>query len=144
MDEEKRVDGQGRPRRSGANGLAVLATVALLTFAAFVSWFLLKVLAFASPALVPVLLGFFLALFFRPYYHWWRRLVHNPTLALVVMCATIFVPVGFAVWYAGAVAGVVYGLVARRFGLSAAIVSHAVTNFALGLLVIFADHWEFW
>ena len=103
MVEEKSVGGQDRPRRSGANGLAVLATVALLTFAAFVAWFLLRALAFASPALVPVLLGFFLALFFRPYYHWWRRLVHNPTLALVVMCATIFVPVGFAVWYAGAV-----------------------------------------
>ena len=47
-------------------------------------------------------------------------------------------------WAVGAVAGVVYGLVARRFGLSSAIAAHAVTNFALGLLVIFADHWEFW
>ena len=33
----------------------MLATVALLTFAAFVAWFLLRALAFASPALVPVL-----------------------------------------------------------------------------------------
>lgn len=47
-------------------------------------------------------------------------------------------------WAVGAVAGVVYGLVARRFGLPSAIAAHAVTNFALGLLVIFADHWEFW
>ncbi len=47
-------------------------------------------------------------------------------------------------WAVGAVAGVVYGLVARRFGLFAAIVAHAVTNLALGLLVVFADHWEFW
>ena len=47
-------------------------------------------------------------------------------------------------WAVGAVAGVVYGLVARRFGLSAAIAAHAVTNLALGLLVVFADHWEFW
>lgn len=47
-------------------------------------------------------------------------------------------------WAVGAAAGVVYGLVARRFGLFAAIVAHAVTNLALGLLVVFADHWEFW
>ena len=47
-------------------------------------------------------------------------------------------------WAVGAAAGVVYGLVARRFGLPSAIAAHAVTNFALGLLVIFADHWEFW
>ena len=47
-------------------------------------------------------------------------------------------------WAVGAVAGVVYGLVARRFGLFAAVVAHAVTNLALGLLVVFADHWEFW
>ena len=47
-------------------------------------------------------------------------------------------------WAVGAVAGVVYGLVARRFGFFAAIVAHAVTNLALGLLVVFADHWEFW
>ena len=47
-------------------------------------------------------------------------------------------------WAVGAVAGVVYGLVARRFGLPSAIAAHAVTNFALGLLVIFAGRWEFW
>ena len=47
-------------------------------------------------------------------------------------------------WAVGAVAGVVYGLVARRFGIFAAVVAHAVTNLALGLLVVFADHWEFW
>ena len=47
-------------------------------------------------------------------------------------------------WAVGAAAGVVYGLVARRFGLPSAIAAHAVTNFALGLLVIFAGRWEFW
>ena len=88
MEEEKTAGGAARPRHFVANGLGVLASVAVLTFAAFVAWFLLK--------------AFFLALFFRPYYHWWRRLVHNPTLALVAMCATVFVPFGLAVWYAGA------------------------------------------
>lgn len=102
MEEEKTAGGAARPRHFVANGLGVLATVAVLTFAAFVAWFLLKALAFASPALVPVLMGFFLALFFRPYYHWWLRVLHNPTLALFAMLATVFVPLGLAVWYAGA------------------------------------------
>ncbi len=47
-------------------------------------------------------------------------------------------------WAVGAVAGVVYGLVARRFGLLAAIVAHAVTNFALAILVVIQGRWEFW
>lgn len=47
-------------------------------------------------------------------------------------------------WHVGAVTGVVYGLVARRFGLFSAIVAHVVTNLALGLFVVYFDHWQFW
>ena len=74
-----------------------------IAFAAFVVWGLFKVLAFASPAIVPVMLGFFLALFFKPYFLWWKRILRNPTLALVVMLLTVFIPLGFLRWYAGAV-----------------------------------------
>lgn len=47
-------------------------------------------------------------------------------------------------WHVGAVTGVVYGLLARRLGLFAAIVAHVVTNFVLGLYVIRCDQWQFW
>ena len=47
-------------------------------------------------------------------------------------------------WHVGAVTGVVYGLVAKRFGLMSAIVAHVVTNLALGLFVICFDRWQFW
>lgn len=47
-------------------------------------------------------------------------------------------------WLAGAVAGLVYGVLALRKGLGAAIVAHAVTNFALGAYVIVGGHWAFW
>ena len=47
-------------------------------------------------------------------------------------------------WHVGAVAGVVYGLLARRFGLWSAIVAHAVTNLGLGLLVVYGGRWQFW
>jgi len=47
-------------------------------------------------------------------------------------------------WAVGAVAGVVYGLVARRFGLLSAIAAHALTNFVLGAWVIWRGAWQFW
>ena len=47
-------------------------------------------------------------------------------------------------WHVGAVAGIVYGVVARRFGLWSAVVAHVVTNLGLGLVVVLNDRWQFW
>ena len=94
------TDGQ---RKTVATGITVLALSLVFTFVAVVGWVVLKVLSFASNAIVPVVLGFFLSLFFKPYYIWWRRLVKTPSLALAAMLLTIFVPLGFFLWYAGAV-----------------------------------------
>ena len=47
-------------------------------------------------------------------------------------------------WHVGAVTGVVYGLLAKRLGLFAAIVAHVVTNLVLGLYVIRCGQWQFW
>lgn len=47
-------------------------------------------------------------------------------------------------WHVGAITGVIYGLLAKRCGIFAAIVAHAVTNLVLGLYVIFADKWFYW
>jgi len=47
-------------------------------------------------------------------------------------------------WAVGAVAGVVYGLLARRFGIVSSIVAHVVTNFALGAWVLWRGAWQFW
>ena len=98
------IEFSGRQRQLAASALAVLSFGVLAAFAAFIGWMLLKVLAFAAPALAPVIAGFFLALFFKPYYQWWQRTVRNPTLALVLMLASVFVPAGFLVWHAGSVA----------------------------------------
>lgn len=86
-----------------AAGVTVLASAVVIAFVAAVAFGLIKLLSLASTALVPVLLGFFLALFFKPYYLWWRRLVRNPTLALVIMMMTVAVPLTVFFWYAGAV-----------------------------------------
>ena len=44
----------------------------------------------------------------------------------------------------GALAGIVYGLLAIRKGISSAILAHVITNFVLGLYVMVFGHWEFW
>ena len=74
-------------RRAVASGLTALSAAIVLAFVSAVAWGVLKALSFASPALVPVIMGFFLSLFFKPYYQLWRRIVRNPTLALLVMLA---------------------------------------------------------
>ena len=90
-------------RKTVASGATVLSLALVFAFVAFVAWALLKALSFVSPAIIPVVLGFFLSLFFKPYYRLWTRLVRNRTLALVLMLLTIFVPAGFFAWHAGSV-----------------------------------------
>lgn len=89
-------------KKTVASGLTVLAFTVVFAFVAFIAWLVLKALAFTAPVLVPVILGLFLSMFFKPYYRWWHGLLRNPTLAIVVMLLTVFIPLGFLFWYAGA------------------------------------------
>ncbi len=93
----------GPQRKAVASGLTAVSVALVFAFAAVVAWGLVAALSFASAAIVPVLFGFFLALFFKPYYLWWKDCVKNPTLAVVVMLLTVFVPTGLVLWYAGSV-----------------------------------------
>ena len=86
-----------------ASALTLVAFAVVFAFTAFVVWLAFKALAFCSAAIVPVIMGFFLALFFKPYYLWWKKTLRNPSLALAVMLLTVFIPLGFLLWYAGAV-----------------------------------------
>ncbi len=47
-------------------------------------------------------------------------------------------------WHVGAITGVVYGVLAKRYGLMSAIIAHIVTNFVLGSYVIVNNEWRFW
>ena len=47
-------------------------------------------------------------------------------------------------YLAGAMAGVIYGLLAIRKSLAAAIIAHIVTNLALAIYVIRLSAWSFW
>jgi predicted PurR-regulated permease PerM len=97
------IDFTDSQKKTIAAGITVLSLSLVFAFTAFVLWVVFKVLSFASSAIIPVVLGFFLSLFFKPYYEWWQRHVRNPTLALAAMLLTIFIPLGFFLWYAGAV-----------------------------------------
>lgn len=90
-------------KKTVSTGITVLSFALVFAFVGFLTWMVLQALSFALPAIVPVVLGFFLALFFKPYYRWWKRWLKNPTLAVLVMLLTIFVPTGCLLWYAGAV-----------------------------------------
>jgi len=92
-----------KQRKTVASGMTLLSFTVVFVFVVAVAWALLKFLAYASAAIVPVVLGFFLALFFRPYYLWWKKVLRNPTLAVVAMLLTVLVPIGLLLWYAGAV-----------------------------------------
>jgi len=47
-------------------------------------------------------------------------------------------------WLAAAITGAIYGWLALRRGLGAAIVAHVVTNLALGAYVLATGDWIFW
>ena len=69
--------------------------------------------------------------------------------ASVTLRALVFSSVAFGVehplWFAGVLAGLVYGGLYRMSGsLWVAIVAHAVTNLALGIWVVGGAHWDFW
>ena len=89
-------------KKTIASGLTLLSLAVVVSFTTLVGWGLLKTLSFLSPAITPVVAGLFLALFFKPYYGWWLKVVRNPTLAVSLMMLSVFVPAGLLLWHFGA------------------------------------------
>lgn len=84
-----------------AAGISVLAFAIVVAFALFIGWIVLCFLNLVSPAITPVVLGLFLAMFFRPYYLCLLARLKNPALSITVMLATVLVPLGFLCWFGG-------------------------------------------
>ena len=95
------IDLSKRQKKWAAAGVTTLAVSMVIAFVFAIGWAALKVLDLASPALIPVMMGLFLSMFFKPYYGWFVKRLRNPTLALIVMALTILVPAGFVLWFAG-------------------------------------------
>ncbi len=77
--------------------------VVIVALVAMVAWFVLKGLSIASRAVIPVATGFFLALFFKPYYLWLEKKVKIPVVALLLLIVTVVFPIGLLVWWTGAI-----------------------------------------
>ena len=90
-----------RQKRTVAAAITALAFSILVAFTLAIGWIALKFLSFASPALIPVIVGLFLAMLFKPYYEWLRSRCRNPTLSLVVMMLSVLLPLGFLLWFGG-------------------------------------------
>ena len=92
-----------RQNRLVAAALSVLAFALIAVFVAVVGIIVVKVLSFASAAITPVIVAFFLSMLFKPYFNWLRGVVRNPTLALVLLFASILLPLGALVWFGGSI-----------------------------------------
>ncbi|MBE6397346.1 MAG: hypothetical protein E7046_10110, partial [Lentisphaerae bacterium] len=90
-----------RQRKWVAAGVTSIAVTVVCTFAMAICWGLLKVVDLAAPALVPVVLGVLLAMFFKPYYSWFLKQLRNPTLAFVSMSLSVLIPAGLLLWLVG-------------------------------------------
>lgn len=89
-------------------------------------------------------------LFFRSFLYRWlqnRDFVAVP-LARFDLSALLWTVFLFTLEHdrplAAALCGVIYGLLAIRYGLLSAIVAHVTTNLLLGVYVIVGQHWSFW
>jgi len=91
-------------KRTIAAALTLVSAAVVVAFAVGVGWLAMKVLSIAAPAIIPLVIGMFLSLFFKPYYAWWHKTVKNPTLAVVVMLATVLVPLSLILWQFGSFA----------------------------------------
>jgi len=111
------------------------------------AWFFIVVRIVGSAVVVPPLEE----VFFRS---WLYRYIARPDFQSVPLGRFLILP--FAVssvvfglehreWLAGILAGMIYaGLVCWKKRLGDAIVAHGVTNFFLGLWVVFKEQWQYW
>jgi len=98
------IDFTPSQKKTIATGLTILAFTVVVAFAAILIWCFVQAVKFMAPALTPLVIGLFLAMFFRPYYSWWLKIAKNPTLAVAAMLTSVLVPVAIAAWYGGSFA----------------------------------------
>jgi len=133
------IDLSEKQRKTVASGVTIFSLAVVFVFVAAIGWAILRFLAFASAAIVPVVLGFFLSLFFKPYYLWWKKVLRNPTLAVAAMLVTIFIPLGILLWCAGAI---VIEQIMNLIHQGPALVTHVTTWFheTFPRLEVLLDH----
>ncbi len=109
-------------------------------------WLLTLMKLFGSAGVIAVIEEFFFRGFF---YRWLRKAAFwEVSPSLFDLQAFMTVAVIFALehdrWFAGLLAGLVYGALALRGGVWSAALAHVVTNLLLGLYVIASGQYGFW
>ena len=116
-------------------------------FPAGLAWFFVVVRILGSTLVVPPLEE----VFYRSFVYRW---IVNPNFGPVslkqfhwgafLITSTLFGLVHFE-WLAGILCGMIYQLLVIRHGrLGEAMTAHAITNFLLGLWVVYKGAWQFW
>ena len=78
------IDLSNRQKKWAAAGVTSLAVALVVAFALGIGWFVLKLLNLTAPALIPVIMGLLLSMFFKPYYGWFlKRLRFSSNTACV-------------------------------------------------------------
>lgn len=95
------IDLSPNQQKAVAGGLTALSVAFLAAFAIALGWCAIKAVAFLAPAIAPVVAGLFLALFFKPYYSWWLKIAKNPALSVVLMLASVILPLSLFAWHFG-------------------------------------------
>ncbi len=111
------------------------------------TWALIGVRLAGAALIVPLFEELFWRGFLMRYLidsDFWRVPVGRFTpLSFIAPC--LLFGVEHHLWLAGIMAGVAYGaLICRTRSLGAAVVAHGVTNLALGVWVVYGQHWQFW
>jgi len=79
-------------RKTITSALTLLSVGVIVLFAVIAVWGIVAVLSYASAAITPLVIGLFLAMFFKPYYYWWLKTVKNPSLAVLLMLLSMVLP----------------------------------------------------
>lgn len=80
-----------------------IALVAIVILVAMCAWLFFKGLSIVFRAVIPVVIGFFIALFFKPYYIWLENKVKIPIVALLLLVVTVLLPIFLIAWWIGTV-----------------------------------------
>jgi predicted PurR-regulated permease PerM len=95
------IDFSDAQKKTIATALTVMSASVVIAFVAFVAWMVISAVSFVSAAIVPVVIGLFLSLLFKPYYEFWKGIVKNPAFASLLMLFSLLLPLSIFMWHFG-------------------------------------------
>jgi CAAX prenyl protease-like protein len=110
-------------------------------------WFFAAVRTFGSALVVPPIEEAFYRSFLYRYFIRldFQSVPFNQLHWLSLVVTSLLFAIGHYQWLAGILCGLIFqGLVLRKNRLGDAMTAHAITNFLLGVWVVWRGDWKFW